>query len=154
MVTSADTQYRGANHTHLTELLREREDIDIGRATLRRIAAYLGQRRAEQSAAKASVKAPCPPPAYAARGNDDTDGPQFTLLIAVDDATGTVVYALFCEKEDARSYFLLIQGIVQRCGVLVALYTDRHGVFWHIAGSGWPVRRPSSAGPWRNWGFK
>ena len=28
--------------------------------------------------------------------------PSFTLLIAVDDATGKVVDALFCEKEDAR----------------------------------------------------
>ena len=35
--------------------------------------------------------------------------PPFTLLIAVDDATGTVVDALFCEQEDAHSYFLLIQ---------------------------------------------
>ena len=29
--------------------------------------------------------------------------PPFTLLIAVDDATGTVVDALFCEQEDALS---------------------------------------------------
>ena len=36
----------------------------------------------------------------------------FTLLIAVDDATGTVVDALFCEKEDAHSYFLLIQRLI------------------------------------------
>ena len=36
--------------------------------------------------------------------------PPFALLIAVDDATGTVVDALFCEKEDAHSYFLLIHA--------------------------------------------
>ncbi len=30
----------------------------------------------------------------------------FTLLIAVDDATGTVANALFCEKEGAYTYFL------------------------------------------------
>ena len=29
--------------------------------------------------------------------------PSFTLLIAVDDATGTVVDALFCEQEDSLS---------------------------------------------------
>ena len=34
--------------------------------------------------------------------------PPFTLLIAVDDATGQVVSAWFSEHEDARSYFLLI----------------------------------------------
>ena len=30
------------------------------------------------------------------------DGPQFTLLLAVDDATGCVVSALFCEYENTR----------------------------------------------------
>ena len=64
--------------------------------------------------------------------------PPFTLLIAVDDATGTVVDAFFCEQEDAHSYFLLIQGLVQHLGVPVALYTDRHAVFKHTPGSGLP----------------
>ena len=64
--------------------------------------------------------------------------PPFTLLIAVDDATGTVIDALFCEQEDAHSYFLLIQGLVQQVGIPVALYTDRHGVFRHTPGSGLP----------------
>ena len=64
--------------------------------------------------------------------------PPFTLLIAVDDATGTVVDALFCEKEDAHSYFLLIQRLLQHRGIPLALYTDRHGVFRHTPGSGLP----------------
>ena len=64
--------------------------------------------------------------------------PPFTLLIAVDDATGAVAGALFSEKEDAHSYFLLIQGLVRDLGIPVALYTDRHGVFRHTPGSGLP----------------
>ena len=64
--------------------------------------------------------------------------PPFTLLIAVDDAAGAVVDALFCEREDAHSYFLLIQGLVWDLGIPVALYTDRHGVFRHTPGSGLP----------------
>ena len=64
--------------------------------------------------------------------------PPFTLLTAVDDATGTVVDALFCEQEDSRSYFLLMQGLIRRCGLPLALYTDRHGVFRHAPGSGLP----------------
>ena len=64
--------------------------------------------------------------------------PPFTLLIAVDDATGTVVDALFCEQEDTHSYFLLIQALIEHCGIPVALYTDRHGVFRHTPGSGLP----------------
>ena len=68
----------------------------------------------------------------------DEESP-FTLLIAVDDATGSVLSARFCEKEDARNYFLLMQDLLQRCGVPVALYTDRHGVFKHTRGSGLPA---------------
>ena len=51
--------------------------------------------------------------------------PPFTLLFAVDDATDTVVGALLCEKADARSYFLLVHGLVQHLGIPVALCTDR-----------------------------
>ena len=59
------------------------------------------------------------------------DGPQFTILFAVDDATGCVVNALFWEQEDANSYFRLMQGLLRRRGVPLALYTDRHPVFKH-----------------------
>ena len=37
VVQLARTRYSGANHTHLSELLNEREGIDIVRTTLRRI---------------------------------------------------------------------------------------------------------------------
>ncbi len=56
----------------------------------------------------------------------------------MDDATGTVVDALFCEREDAHSYFLLMQGLLRRRGIPVALYTDRHAVFRHTPDSGLP----------------
>ena len=38
----ARTRYAGVNHTHLSELLSERERIDIGRSTLRRILVNAG----------------------------------------------------------------------------------------------------------------
>ena len=38
----AGTRYAGTNHTHLSELLSEREGIDIGRSTLRRILVNAG----------------------------------------------------------------------------------------------------------------
>ena len=37
VVHLARTVYEGANHTHLSELLSEREGLDMGRTTLRRI---------------------------------------------------------------------------------------------------------------------
>ena len=57
--------------------------------------------------------------------------PPFTLLLAVDDATGSVVDALFCNHEDSRNYFLLMQNLLRRRSIPRALYTDRHAVFKH-----------------------
>ena len=42
VVHLARPRYEGANHTHLSELLSEREGIDIGRTTLRRILVNAG----------------------------------------------------------------------------------------------------------------
>ena len=49
----------------------------------------------------------------------------------MDDATGSVVDALFCNHEDSHNYFLLMQNLLRRRGIPLALYTDRHAVFKH-----------------------
>jgi len=59
-------------------------------------------------------------------------GPRMTLLLAVDDATGTVPVALFREQEDSHGYFCLLWGMIGRKGIPLALYSDRHGVFRHV----------------------
>jgi hypothetical protein len=56
-------------------------------------------------------------------------GPWLTLLLAVDDATGKVPYALFQEQEDTWGYLSLLQGIIGSRGVPMAVYTDGHAVF-------------------------
>ena len=143
----ARTRYAGVNHTHLAELLAEREGIHIGRTTLRRVLLDAGL---------SSPRRRRPPKHRVRRQRMPREGmliqmdgsyhpwlgdqaPPFTLLIAVDDATGQVVSAWFCEHEDARSYFLLIRRLVEHRGVPVALYTDRHAVFKHTPGPGLPA---------------
>ena len=142
----ARTRYAGANHTHLSELLSEREGIDIGRTTLRRILVNAGlsspRRRRPPKLRVRRQRLPREGMLIQMDGSHHPwlgeQAPPFTLLIAVDDATGTVADALFCEQEDAHSYFVLIQGLLQRRGIPVALYTDRHGVFRHTPGSSLP----------------
>ena len=56
-------------------------------------------------------------------------GPYLTLIGAVDDATGTVPFALFRQQEDAHGYLLMLRDIIERHGVPLALYSDRHGIF-------------------------
>ena len=41
----------------------------------------------------------------------------------------TVAGAVFQPEEDTRGYFLLMEGIIRRYGIPLALYGDRHGVF-------------------------
>ena len=54
----------------------------------------------------------------------------------MDDATGSVVDALFCRQEDSHNYFLLMQNLLRRRGIPLTLYTDRHAVFKYTPGSG------------------
>ena len=113
VVHLARTRYSGANHTHLSELLDEREGIAIGRTTLRRILGNAGLKSPQRRR----------PPKHRLRRQRmprqgmliQMDGsyhpwlgdqvPPFTLLIAVDDATGTVAHALFCEKAGVLHLF-------------------------------------------------
>ena len=161
VVRLARTRYAGANHTHLSELLSERDGIDIGRTTLRRILVNAGL---------SSPRRRRPPKHRVRRQRMPREGmliqmdgshhpwlgeqaPPFTLLIAVDDATGTVADALFCEQEDARSYFLLIQrawcSVVAYPSLSTPTGTGSSGTRPAPAS---PGCQPSSAGPWRNWG--
>ena len=135
----AGTICQGASHTHLNELLSEREGIHIGRTTLRRILADAGMAsprgrpptkhrvRSERTAREGMlIQLDGSHHHWLGEG-----GPQFALLFAEDYATGAVVDALFCGQEDSLSYFRLFQGLIQRRGLPLALYTDRHPVFKH-----------------------
>ena len=139
VVVLARTRYAGVNHTHLSELLREREGKDIGRNTLRKILTDAGvtsprRRRPpkhsvrRQRMAREGMLIQIDGSYHRWLGED---GPQFTFLLAVDDATGCVVNALFCELENTRSYLLLMRGLIRSYGIPLALYSDRHGVFKH-----------------------
>ncbi len=133
------TRYAGVNHTHLSELLREHEGIDIGRNTLRKILTDAGvnspRRRRPPKHRVRRQRMPREGMLIQIDGSYHRwlgeDGPQFTLLLAVDDATGIVVNALFCELENTRSYFLLMRDLIRSYGIPIALYADRHAVFKH-----------------------
>ena len=60
-------------------------------------------------------------------------GPKLTLLIAVDDATGTVAQAVFRTTEDTRGYLVLPEGLIRQWGIPLALYSDRHAAFKYNA---------------------
>ena len=60
-------------------------------------------------------------------------GPKLTLLIAVDDATGTVAQAVLRADENTRGYPVLLEGLVRHWEIPLTLYSDRHAAFKYNA---------------------
>lgn len=137
VIVLASGRYQGVNHSHFTELLAEREGIVLSRSTVRRVLL---------SAGLPSPKHRQPPRHRHRRARMPQEGmliqidgshhrwlgegrPLLTLLLAVDDATGTVPYALFRDQEDTEGYFHLMKGILEWHGIPLAVYSDRYFVF-------------------------
>ncbi len=56
-------------------------------------------------------------------------GPSCTLLVFIDDATGTLMELRFVTSESTFSYFEALEGYLGRHGRPVAFYSDKHAVF-------------------------
>ena len=137
----ATNQYAGANHTHLTELLREREGIDLSRPTVRRILtrAGMGSPRSRRSPQHRFRRRRMPQEGMLVQIDGshhswlEDRGLKLVLLLAVDDATGVVAQAVFRPSEDTRGYLMLLEGLVRQWGIPLALYSDRHSAFMYNA---------------------
>ena len=144
VVKLASNHYSGANHSHFTELLREREGIDLSRPTVRRILVKAGigspRSRCSQQHRFRRKRMPQEGMLVQVDGSPhawlEERGPKFDLLLAVDDATGTVAQAVFRTTEDTRGYLVLLEGLVRQWGIPLALYSDRHAAFKYNARQG------------------
>jgi transposase len=137
IIALARGRYAGVNHTHLTELMAERDEIDLSRSTVRRILTGAGlpshghrqlrqHRYRRQRMPQEGMLVQIDGSRHLWLGEDR---PWLTLVLAVDDATGTVPYALFREQEDSEGYLRLMKGIIESHGIPMAVYSDRHSVF-------------------------
>jgi hypothetical protein len=159
VVALARDRYGGINHTQLTELLAEREGLRLSQPTLRRLLARAGlssprQRRPPKHRCRRQ-RMPQEGMLLQLDGSHhpwlEDRGPWLTLLLAVDDATGKVPYALFQEQEDTRGYLSLLQGIIGSRGVPMAVYTDGHAVF-QPRRCPWNLSQIPRQGPSTQWG--
>jgi len=158
VVSLAQECYQRVNHTHLTELLAEREGLVLSRSTVRRI---LGQARLSSPRQRRPPQHRCRRQRMPQEGMLlqldgsphawlEDRGPWLTLLLAIDDATGTAPYALFREQEDTRGYMFLLQGIIEEVGAPLAVYTDGHAVFQPRRGP-WEVPQVCRKAPETQW---
>jgi hypothetical protein len=138
MLTLARGPYTGLNTAHLTEKLQADHGLTVSRATVHRLLRAAGvprprHRRPPRHRARRDRKAQAgllvlwdgsPHAWLAARG------PRGCLVGAMDDATGALLPgAGFVPAEDTVSYLRLLRTLVGTCGIPVALYMDRHGIF-------------------------
>jgi len=66
-------------------------------------------------------------------------GPSMVLLVMIDDATSRAV-ARFHPAETTEGYMDLLERYLRKQGRMVALYTDRHSVFWGEAKGKQPAK--------------
>ena len=133
----AQGRYAGFNHSHLTEMLAGREGIHLSRSTVRRVLLAGGVRSPRRRRARRRYlrRARYPQEGMLLQIDGSRHdwlegrGPRLTLIGTVDDATGMVPFALFREQEDAQGYMLMLKEVIERCGVPLALYSDRHSIF-------------------------
>jgi hypothetical protein len=138
------SRYAGSHLQHFTELLGEKERLQLSVATVRRILKRVGitgprprsrvavHRRRRERAAQAGML-------LQLDGSKhywlEDRGPQFTLVGAIDDATGTVPGAMFRDQEDSQGYFLVLEQVARSRGVPLAVYHDGHGIFTRSKGA-------------------
>ena len=131
------TKYYGSNYCHFAELLEEHESLQLSPSSIRRILLEKGITQAKQRRrSKAHQPRQRKPQAGMLWQIDATPyawledrAPGFTLHAAIDDATGTVVGAVFLPTECREGYSLVMMQGIRKYGVPLGLYSDRHTIF-------------------------
>ena len=138
VLTLARGKYQGFNDSHLTEKLRNEENLSLSRETVRRIlraakVASPQKRRPRQYRSRRP-----PRPRFGMMALTDASchdwlegrGPELTLIGFQDDATGQILAAHFqLEAENTVGYLRALHALITAHGVPLSLYRDRHGIF-------------------------
>lgn len=130
-------KYLGVNQQHLTELLEEREGIQLSRSTVRRVlcCAGIGSPRTRRAPKHRSRRERKPREGMLLQVDGSPHdwlegrGPWLCLVGAIDDATSHVPAAVFRAQEDIQGYFTIVRQIVKTKGIPLSLYHDKHTIF-------------------------
>ena len=125
--------YADFSHQHLTEMLNDREGIDVCRQTVRSIciagsrSAPRPQKRRERHRKRRDRRRQAGEMIQGDGSPHDWlegRGPRLTLINCIDDATGRK-WARFFEGETLESYMTVFRALVEECGIPLFFYTDR-----------------------------
>lgn len=129
--------YAGTNYCHLAELLAQREGIRVSPSTVSRILQQAGitpvRQRRRPKAHRPRKRKPQAGWLWQTDASShawlEERGPHLALHAFIDDATSTVVGAVFRPTEDLQGYLAALDKAIRRYGVPLALYSDRHTIF-------------------------
>lgn len=138
VVELAKTKYVGFNQHHFTEMLAEHEGLVLSVSSVYRILRDAGiaapRKRRPPRHRRRRDRYPRAGMLLQIDGSRhdwlEGRGPYLSLVGGIDDATGMVPWATFHDQEDAHGYFELLRAVVRRHGIPLALYSDRHGIFF------------------------
>lgn len=131
------TKYAGFNDTHATEMLFEKEGIELSRESVRRLRKETGKeaarkRRAPKHRKRRDRKEKAGEMVLLDASEHawlEERGPRLTLAGVIDDATGEVFSARFADSEDFHLYLDVLDEMLLSKGIPASTYTDKHGVF-------------------------
>jgi hypothetical protein len=123
--------------TLAAEKLREVHGIALGRETLRlwmiEAGLWLDRKQRRKRVHQPRSRRDCVGELVQVDGCEhwwfEDRGPQCTLLVFIDDATGRLMHLQFVESESTFSYFDATRAYLEAWGKPVAFYSDKHGVF-------------------------
>jgi transposase len=136
VLAGPEGKYHDLNVCHMQELLAHVEQIVIGRSTLDRLLRAAGlrqtvaavpvvhRRRRVRRAAEGMLLQIDGSPFDWLEGRGSTA----SLIGAIDDASGQVLWLLFRPTEDQVGYILLLRSIAHAYGLPMSLYHDRHTI--------------------------
>ena len=123
--------------TLAAEKLREVHGIMLGRETLRlwmiEAGLWLDRKQRRKRVHQPRYRRDCVGELVQVDGCEhwwfEDRGPQCTLLVFIDDATGRLMHLQFVESESTFAYFAAARAYLEAWGKPVAFYSDKHGVF-------------------------
>ena len=135
-LAGSDGKYLDLNVSHLHDRLDQDEEIVIGRSTLDRLLRQAGLRQKGDKPAKVHRRRRSRRPAEGMLLQIDGSpfdwlegrGPKASLVGAIDDATGKIVFLVFRPTEDQVGYLLLLRTVALSYGLPMSIYHDRHTI--------------------------
>jgi len=123
--------------TLVAEKLREVHGVTLGRETLRlwmiEAELWLDRKQRRKRVHQPRARRDCVGELVQIDGCEhwwfEDRGPQCTLLVFIDDASGRLMHLQFVESESTFAYFHATRAYLEAWGKPVAFYSDKHGVF-------------------------